>query len=342
LTTVKKQAKKLLHPSWPKITDDLLAELSQDPDFREPALEDPLAFKALLIWAIGREKRRITKQVQFLATQRGTVIDHDLWVAITRAFVKKICQIRIKQEAKRLQQLLDDISEQVIILFIGAGISFDSDFGWKTICAALAYSLNKPREAVRTELEKDFCKPFQDLKIQRKTSLFKKTLRNYVLQQRLAKPNSAHSLIAELLAQDRVEQIVCFNWDNFIEEAYAKRTGKRVDVIHKGESRSSTPGFWKPHGCVTRLDIDWVLPCEPIQIPTQFLDSVADPMARCVLCLGFKGGASFTKDELELWFGIGTPVYDIRPGIDERKALGLSIAHSGKFVLERIVKELGK
>ena len=101
MTLAKKPAKKTFRPSWPKITDDLLAQLSQDPDFREPAREDPPAFKALLISAIRREKRRITGQIQLLSSQRGTVLDHDLCVSIARAFI--VAQIVKTEKSAQLR-----------------------------------------------------------------------------------------------------------------------------------------------------------------------------------------------------------------------------------------------
>lgn len=328
---------------WLDIENALSAILSNDRDFEVLHENDYLSFKAILKWALEKNKGRIRKSIQNIQKGRGVIIPFDLLVNLARAYTVSPMTAEIKELASRTAQLIDEgIHERDLVLFLGAGISFDSEVGWQSIQGALAQSLEITPGEVEKRLDEDFFEPFRDLRTRGKVDEFQDVLSRYITNRHTAQPNEAHTLIADLLNEKRVEHLVCFNWDDFIEDEYTKKTGEKWVFRSTEESLSGMIGYWKPHGCVTNSRINWVLPCDPINLPTRFLDDIANKSLRTVLCLGFAGGSNFTQDELIAWFGTGTFLYDIRPNVDEGSALGTSICHSAGFVLKQITDELNK
>ena len=153
------------------------------------------------------------------------------------------------------------------------------------------------------------------------------------LQMGLA-PSRSHLMLADLFARGKVTQIICFNWDHFIEH------GRNFPVVI-GESNPGTqPGrFWKPHGCTTRPDEPWVFPDQPIRLNPFFRDSMTTrpAAARLAISVGFSGSAGFNRTQIADLVG-NVDMLDIRPLYRRGNDLGTPISLGSEYALSWLSK----
>lgn len=172
---------------------------------------------------------------------------------------------------------------------------------------------------------------------------FQDAIKDVVHNRRAVRPQEIHEYLAELFHEGIIDQLVCFNWDDFIERSYQHLYGIPVSpdpVI--GPKDPAAPGarFWKPHGCVSRPTDDWVLPDQGVSIPSAFRETIRRQRSAplVILCLGFRGHQTFRRQHIKRLIG-GVPSYDIRPRlIPPKPALAeFSIGTTAAYALGRIL-----
>lgn len=240
------------------------------------------------------------------------VQDHGIIVAFLFDLAFSQFIEKTRSSFKNLEKLLEDFYEHRSIIFIGAGISFETGFGWNLIKTCLRLCTDYTDEQVDEKIKDGSI--WQELRGMMKEEEFKRLLSDDVAQK---KPRLPHRCLAEFIKYDKVEHLVCFNWDDFIE----RNQGFGV-VTGNGAKESESDIVWKPCGCVTRPDLPWAFPDEEVVdlLNQNFVDEI-QKAARIGIIAGFSGTSGFNKRYIQNILG-NVNTYDIRPAIEPGNPLG--------------------
>jgi len=252
----------------------------------------------------------------------------------------------IDESIEYLDDLVDKYLEMRAVWFVGAGVSFEAEIGWQTVKAALrrclAYKISSKDFEKEWKTDGKGGRLWKELRAMPEAmAKFKQAIASYIKSvKQKGKISKAHRLLANLWKKGKIEHLICFNWDDFIEYsikstipiAYGSITGS-IGKIH----------FWKPCGCVTHVDKPWLFPDQDIKLPPQLIDALAANIPRIGITVGFGGSVNFDKKYLKHLMGEGTYIYDIRPVLKPSVDLGdVSIKVGATFALDFIAKKILK
>jgi len=277
--------------------------------------------------------------------------DHDILDIAFETLLVALCKNKIDKAERDLLELANELRglSRSGVFFIGAGISFGSKIDWFTIRdCVLACFQDMPRDYVEG-LKEDWDaggqrreRVWQELENKGKEPSFRRALHDN-LTGRYPKSESPHVHLAFLIEQSIVEHLVCFNWDDLIEKACQQKS-IGLEIRYRDESGRPIDWFWKPHGCVNRLDLDFVLPHQEVFTNQDFIEAMRispiAPRARVVVCIGFSGDERFNKERLREIVGSPPEVYDVRPSIGRFGELGRHVPMVASYALQRIVERM--
>jgi hypothetical protein len=162
-----------------------------------------------------------------------------------------------KESFRNLKRLLED-TENKSVIFIGAGTSFEAELGWTIVktCLYQCFDGICSTEQVDREYDTDGRGGhlWEKLESDERALMFKELFSNQVKGK---KGQKIHGYLRDFIKKhNKVEHLVCFNWDNLIED----KQGFNVNIYNGTEDCTGGGIIWKPCGCVMRTDLPWVFP----------------------------------------------------------------------------------
>jgi hypothetical protein len=195
----------------------------------------------------------------------------------------KTCIPKITNNYKKLKELIRNIKSKKAVFVIGAGVSFEADVN-PLLIEGVVYQILKNKFK---KDETNFINKWEDKEKQK--SLWIKHLHKQKTRKKFqedlisvlsnTEPAASHKYIASLfLDTKKILCLICLNWDELIENVDKDNFRKKIEKVVKRDMLSSERDFmWKPHGCASRPDKEWILPYEGIRL-TNFNKSVKQKM----------------------------------------------------------------
>jgi hypothetical protein len=313
------------------------------------AAEDPIGLELLIKEAIDRVAPRYKRQVR-KREQKLFPISAEEKILVLATLATGELTPALLHSFEIIENLVQKFPGNHFIFFVGAGISFDSGFNWETVMGTLAsfFVPNKypTYDAFVSAFKDDMSDIFSELQTNpAAVEEFQQAVCDAVASPDRI-PHEAHRFLAWLLKKDAIEQLVCFNWDDYIEQAHHQEFGappKQPIIYFQQAPGSRGSKIWKPHGCVTRANTAWVYPDKGVVMNPAFDSVLGDNRhrARIVICLGFGGTPAFDLQALKQLIGVSAPYYDVRPQLKPSVVLGDEhICTSAGYVLRRLRAKL--
>ncbi|MDG6998191.1 MAG: SIR2 family protein [Nitrososphaerota archaeon] len=154
-----------------------------------------------------------------------------------------------------------------VVLIVGAGLSFESglplSIHLENILKSMGFNLQEDNE-IKSIFEKIGSDSKRDVE-------FKTKFRNIVSNGGVA-PTPAHHVICKKFEENKIIDILCYNWDNLIEQSYTQLYGHPIKKVSlpfasAGNFDDFVHALWKLHGDVENLGETWVYPGFDSEIP---------------------------------------------------------------------------
>lgn len=194
----------------------------------------------------------------------------------------------ILRQTKKFDDAKHRIFVEKSIFVVGAGLSFESDVPMtEDLSDLLLFNGASGYSDLRNDPTK--CYNFKNS--------FKKLISNH-------KPGKSHMLIAENFP-DKIGEIICLNWDDMIEKAFAiiEKDSKKVN---KDLPTSGKHHLWKFHGDVQEFNtmniagnLGWIFPDEGGYVFSNFEKYVSDSKLKKELFTIFIVGYSESDVQVE-------------------------------------------
>lgn len=154
-----------------------------------------------------------------------------------------------------------------LLLIVGAGLSFESGL---PLSAHLSYILRSMGYSV--ESQEQVVEAFNSIDSSDEADRIFKMKFKGVLEDGGITPTKAHEILVSQFENEKILEIICYNWDNLIEICHEDLTGRPIKKISSDADCRKEDGefyhaLWKLHGDVERLDDKWIYPGHDVPIP---------------------------------------------------------------------------
>ncbi len=149
---------------------------------------------------------------------------------------------------------------------------------------------------------------------------------------RASTPSKAHTALARLVHAGKIIEVISFNWDTLLENAFRQRFGFEIN----GQGTK----LWKPHGDCRNPELEWILPHEDGSIPTLLkkrLTTLATIRPRVLLIIGYAESDAVVAQELIAPLTSRWRVFRVNPSATGEGAVGLPATDALELLADGLV-----